>query len=136
MFTFKARLHDRNFKEVIILLKFGAIWITFNFLGFLGLSSSKQFIQKINVCEVDKGIKGCWAKGTMKCSTPYTDHRHLSNKYVGIRRSNNQWVFKREGFSHDGSLRAEKIENDDSRAALEQACTIDLKTGFGSSQAL
>ena len=37
MFTYKARLHNCIFKEVIILLKFGAIWITFDFLGLLGL---------------------------------------------------------------------------------------------------
>ena len=37
MFTYKARLHNCIFKEVIILLKFGAIRITFDFLGLLGL---------------------------------------------------------------------------------------------------
>ena len=34
MFTYEARLHNYIFKEVIILLKFGAIWITLTFWGF------------------------------------------------------------------------------------------------------
>ena len=53
MFTYKAQLHNCIFKEVIILLKFGAIWITFDFLGLLGLYTCFAAIPHIflkNLC--------------------------------------------------------------------------------------
>ena len=39
---------------------------------------------------------------------------------------------RKDGLSQDGSFLAAKIENEDKREVLEQTCTIDLKTIFGS----
>ena len=41
---------------------------------------------------------------------------------------------RKDGLSQDGSFLAAKIENEGKREVLEQTCTIDLKTIFGSVQ--
>ena len=71
MFTYKARLHNCIFKEVIILLKFGAIWITFDFLGLLGLYTCFAAIPCIFVTGAQKNLFRTISKKTR----PYTQQQ-------------------------------------------------------------
>ena len=74
MFTYKAQLHNCIFKEVIILLKFGAIRITFDFLGLLGLYTCFAAIPCILKVFVTGAQKNLFRTSSKK-TRPYTQQQ-------------------------------------------------------------